>query len=70
MRWFELIFYLGLQIWKKKKISIRYEYHHKKVKDADKKAYTKQMGKAMLVIGTEVMTVDLSAKSSFHVHIK
>lgn len=60
MRWFELLvlvmvgilfLYLGWQIWKKEKITFIHDYHHKKVKDIDKKAYTGQMGKAMLVIG-------------------
>ena len=49
MRWFELIFLLivgilffclGWEIWKKEKISLIHDYHHKKVKDSDKKAYT------------------------------
>ena len=49
MRWFELFFLLivgilffclGWEIWKKEKISLIHDYHHKKVKDSDKKAYT------------------------------
>ena len=48
MRWFELFFLLivgilffclGWEIWKKEKISLIHDYHHKKVKDSDKKAY-------------------------------
>ena len=51
MRWFELFFLLivgilffclGWEIWKKEKISLIHDYHHKKVKDSDKKAYTKK----------------------------
>ncbi|MCU6762490.1 Domain of uncharacterised function (DUF3784) [uncultured Roseburia sp.] len=64
MRWFELIFlflcgilffYLGWQIWKKEKINLIHDYHYKKVKDIDKKAYTGQIGKAMLVIGAGII---------------
>ena len=53
MRWFELFFLLivgilffclGWEIWKKEKISLIHDYHHKKVKDSDKKAYTTIMG--------------------------
>lgn len=60
MRWFELLFLLitgslfsnlGWKIWKKGKISLIHDYHYKKVKDNDKKAYTAKMGKAHLVIG-------------------
>ncbi|WP_242996520.1 DUF3784 domain-containing protein [Coprococcus sp. AF21-14LB] len=64
MKWFELIFmsligilclYLGWEIWKKEKITLIHDYHHKRVKDIDKKAYTGQMGKGMLIIGAGVM---------------
>ncbi len=60
MRWFELtfllivgalFFYVGWEIWKKKKISLIHEYHHKKVKEEDKKPYTAQIGKALLSVG-------------------
>lgn len=53
MQWFELILlllvgflciYLGWEIWKKEKITLIHDYHYKKVKDADKKLYTEQMG--------------------------
>lgn len=59
MQWFELIslllvgilfFYLGWKIWKEEKITLIHEYHYTKVKDTDKKPYTEQMGKAILVI--------------------
>lgn len=64
MQWFELIFlslggilflYLGWEIWKKEKINLIHDYHHEKVKDIDKKAYTGQMGKAMLIIGVGIL---------------
>lgn len=50
-----LFFYLGWQIWKKEKIALIHDYHHKKVQNTDKKAYTKQIGKAMLVIGSGII---------------
>ena len=46
-----LFFYLGFLLWKKGKINIIHDYHYKKVKEEDKKAYTSIMGKAMIVIG-------------------
>lgn len=64
MGWFELIFllvigalffYLGWKIWKEEKITYIHDYHYKKVKDIDKKPYTEQMGKALLVIGTGIV---------------
>ncbi len=64
MRWFELIFlliigsiffYLGWEIWKREKISLIHDYHYRKVKDTDIKAYTTQMGKAHLFIGTGII---------------
>lgn len=64
MRWFILLFCiiigglffnLGWKIWKKGKISLIHDYHYKKVKDNDKKAYTAQIGKAHLVIGIGII---------------
>lgn len=45
-----LFFYLGFLLWKKERIDIIHDYHIKKVKEQDKKAYTTIMGKAMTVI--------------------
>ena len=45
-----LFLYLGFLLWKKERINIIHDYHYKKVKDKDKKAYTSIMGKAMIVI--------------------
>ena len=42
---------LGVLIWKKEKISLIHAYHHAKVKQADKKAYTTMMGKAVTLLG-------------------
>ena len=47
-----LFFYFGFLLWKKNRIDIIHDYHTKKVKDCDKKAYTTIMGKAMVVIAS------------------
>ncbi len=57
---FELIFMIavgtlfcvfGWKIWKKEQIALIHNYHYKKVKENDKKAYTTLMGKALLIMG-------------------
>lgn len=57
---FELIFmsilgvifiWMGFLIWKKEKITLIHSYHYTKVKEEDKKAYTQQMGKGVIIIG-------------------
>ena len=50
-----LFLYLGYLIWIKQKITIIHDYHHTKVAEKDKKAYTGIMGKAMLVIGVGLL---------------
>lgn len=47
-----LFFYFGFLLWKKNRIDIIHDYHTKKVKKCDKKAYTTIMGKAMVVIAS------------------
>lgn len=60
MRLFELItlmgcgtlfLWLGWRIWKKEQITLIQDYHYTKVKEMNKKPYTKKMGKAMLLMG-------------------
>ncbi len=46
-----LFMYLGWLIWIKEKINLIHDYHYKKVKESDKKAYTAVMGKATMLIG-------------------
>lgn len=46
-----LFLYLGFLLWKKEKITILHNYHYTKVKEQDKKAYTRIMGLGMSVIG-------------------
>lgn len=46
-----LIICVGMLIWKKQKISLIHSYHYKKVKEKDKKAYTRGMGKGIVIIG-------------------
>ena len=45
-----MFFYLGFLLWKRERIDIIHDYHVKKVKERDKKAYIAIMGKAMTVI--------------------
>lgn len=54
MRWFELFFLLivgilffclGWEIWKKEKISLIHDYHHKKVKDSDRSVFHTDRGR-------------------------
>lgn len=51
-----LFLYLGFLLWKKEKINIMHDYHYRKVREEDKKAYTGIMGKAMIVIGCGMAT--------------
>ena len=39
-----LFVYLGFLLWVKEKINIMHDYHYTKVKETDKKAYTRIMG--------------------------
>ena len=54
-----LFLWLGYLIWIKEKINLIHAYHYTKVKEADKKAYTSIMGKAMIVIGIGMMLSDI-----------
>ena len=46
-----LFVYLGYLLWIKEKINIMHDYHYTKVNETDKKAYTRIMGIAMILIG-------------------
>lgn len=46
-----LLLCLGTLIWKKEKIDLIHNYHHKKVKKEDCKKYTNSMGKGIIIIG-------------------
>lgn len=57
---FELIFmmimastflFMGWRIWKKEQITLIHSYHYKKVAESDKRAYTEQMGKGVIIMG-------------------
>ncbi len=57
---FELIFllilglvflFIGYRLWIKEQITLMHSYHYANVSDSDKKAYTKQMGISILIIG-------------------
>lgn len=54
-----LFLWLGYLIWIKEKINLIHAYHYTKVKEADKKAYTSIMGKAMIVIGIGMVLSDI-----------
>lgn len=41
---------LGLLIWKKEKIGLLHSYHYSKVLEEDKKSYTEEMGKSLIII--------------------
>ena len=47
-----LLCYLGWQIWKKQKISLLHSYHYRRVKTADIPEYTRQMGQALIIMGS------------------
>ncbi|PKM95614.1 MAG: DUF3784 domain-containing protein [Firmicutes bacterium HGW-Firmicutes-1] len=51
--------YIGWQIWKKEHITLIHSYHYTKVKDKDKKPYTKAMGKAVITMGTGMILTGL-----------
>ena len=42
---------LGLLLWKKQKIQLVHDYHHKNVQPQDIKAYTKLWGNALIILG-------------------
>lgn len=46
---------LGWCIWKKEQITLIHSYHYKKVSELDKKYYTEQMGKGIIVIGIGIL---------------
>lgn len=57
---FELIFlvvmglvfcYIGWRVWKKEQITLIHGYHYKKVSESNRKPYTEQIGKALVIIG-------------------
>lgn len=45
---------VGLRIWKKEQINLIHGYHHKRVKQEDKKLYTEKMGKAIIIMGVGI----------------
>lgn len=50
---------LGLMIWRKQKINWIHAYHYKNVKESDRKPYTAQIGKGLMVIGGGMMVTGL-----------
>ena len=50
---------LGLLIWKKQKVSLLHDDHHKNVKEEDVPAYTRLVGIGLLLIGAGVCVTGL-----------
>ncbi|SDZ89657.1 hypothetical protein SAMN04515656_10143 [Eubacterium aggregans] len=46
-----LFFFLGYRLWVKGQITIIHDYHYTRVKESDKKSYTKGMGLALWIMG-------------------
>ncbi len=46
-----LFLFLGWRIWKKEQITLIHSYHYTKVSEEDKKDYTEEMGKSIILIG-------------------
>ncbi|MGL6293345.1 hypothetical protein [Eubacterium aggregans] len=46
-----LFFFLGYRLWAKGQITIIHDYHYTRMKESDKKAYTKVMGVALWIMG-------------------
>lgn len=47
--------FMGFLIWKKQKVSLIHDYHHKNVKEEDLGDYTRLFGIGMIVIGEGVL---------------
>ncbi|WP_414150864.1 DUF3784 domain-containing protein [Acetobacterium carbinolicum] len=54
-----LFIFLGWRLWKKEQITLIHDYHYTKVVEADKKAYTEKMGKAMILMGIGIFLTGL-----------
>jgi hypothetical protein len=50
---------IGWRIWKKEQITLIHDYHYTKVTEADKKAYTEKMGKAMIIMGMGMLSAGI-----------
>ena len=61
-----LLIILGLIVWKKQKISLVHDYHHRHVKKQDVGAYTRLIGIGVIVIGIGVTeAVNLATNSGW-----
>ncbi len=54
-----LFCWFGYQIRSKGRIELIHDYHHKRVRDEDVKAYTSLMGLSMYIIGGSLLLVGL-----------
>ena len=46
-----IFIFIGLRIWRNEQKNLIHKYHYKNVAEIDIKAYTKEMGKACIIIG-------------------
>lgn len=53
------ILILGMQIWKKQKISLLHDYHYKNVKEKDIQAYTRLIGISLILLGIGICITGL-----------
>ena len=63
-----IFIFLGLRIWKKEQITLIHSYHYKKVSESDKKKYTEQMGKGIIVMGIGMLItaiIELLTRTSY-----
>lgn len=54
-----LLLVLGFLIWKKQRVQLIHSYHHSRVKEEDKKAYTKGIGQALMLLGAGCLMTGL-----------
>ncbi len=50
---------IGLLLWKKQKIQLIHDYHHKNVKQQDVKAYTRLWGIALIIFGGGICSIGI-----------
>ena len=63
-----LFLYLGWRIWKKEEINLIISHHHQKVSEEDKKDYTEEIGKSIILIGIGMMltgSIDFITKTAY-----
>jgi preprotein translocase subunit Sss1 len=54
-----LFLFLGRRIWKKEQITLIHSYHYKKVSKENKKDYTEEIGKSIIIIGIGMLATGI-----------